>query len=81
MGYEQIAGRQLTAASDQFALGVVLHELLHGASPSEAPIALPPLARLLQKQPSARFASMREVFDAFRAAAASPFDLARHLQG
>ena len=81
MSPEQIAGRQLTAASDQFALGVVLHEILHGPAPSDTAITPPSLARLLQKEPSARFATMREVFEAFMPEAASPFELSAHLVG
>ncbi len=85
MSREQVGGRDLTPASDLYALGLVMAEALTGrpvfaaesglalcmAQLSEAPVPLPPsvlasplasvIARAVQKDPAARFATAAEM--------------------
>jgi len=73
---ERWRGERATVASDVFALGVMLHELIAGRRPAvdhrgyQAPASdLPPrwrtvIARCLESDPSKRYASVRAVGDA-----------------
>ena len=51
MSPEQVSGRPLTAASDQFALGVTLVELLTGARPFDGPTPLDTMDRVREAAP------------------------------
>lgn len=98
MSPEQVSGRALTAASDQFSLATLLVELITGARPFDgvtpmetmdrireaappelagvAPELISVLRRALSKEPSARFASSRELRSALLASGVVADELA-----